>query len=188
MQRYQRRPLKKGVAQRYIEDTKPTGRNIRKIRNVWTITGRCRHAEAHFATFPPGACRTLHQGRQRLERGCCPESGRPWRRNTVRDDQGWDGSRYGERAVAATGGAKTGGTAHDTLGSSNRKLTGQFRTISWSPDCECSVVSSVAIWLCSVACVVLDPFGGAGTTGLVADRLGRDAIMVELNPRVCRDG
>jgi hypothetical protein len=30
--------------------------------------------------------------------------------------------------------------------------------------------------------VVLDPFGGAGTTGLVADRLGRDAILIELNP------
>jgi len=29
---------------------------------------------------------------------------------------------------------------------------------------------------------VLDPFGGAGTTGLVADRLGRDAILIELNP------
>lgn len=28
---------------------------------------------------------------------------------------------------------------------------------------------------------VLDPFGGAGTTGLVADRLGRDAILIELN-------
>lgn len=30
--------------------------------------------------------------------------------------------------------------------------------------------------------VVLDPFGGAGTTGLVADRLGRDATLIELNP------
>jgi hypothetical protein len=29
---------------------------------------------------------------------------------------------------------------------------------------------------------VLDPFGGAGTTGLVADRHGRDAILIELNP------
>lgn len=28
----------------------------------------------------------------------------------------------------------------------------------------------------------LDPFGGAGTTGLVADRLGRNAILIELNP------
>ena len=30
--------------------------------------------------------------------------------------------------------------------------------------------------------VVLDPFGGAGTTGMVADRLGRDAVLIELNP------
>jgi DNA modification methylase len=29
---------------------------------------------------------------------------------------------------------------------------------------------------------VLDCFGGAGTTGLVADRLGRNAILIELNP------
>lgn len=30
--------------------------------------------------------------------------------------------------------------------------------------------------------LVLDPFGGAGTTGLVADRMGRDALLIELNP------
>ena len=29
---------------------------------------------------------------------------------------------------------------------------------------------------------VLDPFGGAGTVGLVADRMGFDAILIELNP------
>lgn len=29
---------------------------------------------------------------------------------------------------------------------------------------------------------VLDPFGGAGTTGLVADRFQRNAILIELNP------
>jgi len=29
---------------------------------------------------------------------------------------------------------------------------------------------------------VLDPFGGAGTTGLVADRLQRHAVLIELNP------
>jgi hypothetical protein len=35
---------------------------------------------------------------------------------------------------------------------------------------------------CPKGGTVLDPFGGAGTTGLVADRLGRNAILLELNP------
>jgi DNA modification methylase len=35
---------------------------------------------------------------------------------------------------------------------------------------------------CPVGGTVLDPFGGAGTTGLVADRLQRSAILCELNP------
>jgi DNA modification methylase len=35
---------------------------------------------------------------------------------------------------------------------------------------------------CPPGGVVLDPFAGSGTTGLVADRLGRDAILIELNP------
>jgi len=30
--------------------------------------------------------------------------------------------------------------------------------------------------------VVLDPFGGAGTTGLVATQAGRDAVLCEINP------
>jgi DNA modification methylase len=34
--------------------------------------------------------------------------------------------------------------------------------------------------------VVIDPFGGAGTTGLVADRLGRGATLLELNPKNVR--
>lgn len=30
--------------------------------------------------------------------------------------------------------------------------------------------------------VVLDPFGGSGTTGMAAERLGRDSILIEINP------
>lgn len=48
---------------------------------------------------------------------------------------------------------------------------------------------------CPKGGTVLDPFGGAGTTGLVADRLERSAILIELNPeyaamaekRICGD-
>lgn len=35
---------------------------------------------------------------------------------------------------------------------------------------------------CPVGGTVIDPFGGSGTTGFVADRLGRNAILCELNP------
>lgn len=35
---------------------------------------------------------------------------------------------------------------------------------------------------CPQGGTVLDPFGGAGTTGLVADRFQRSAILIELNP------
>lgn len=35
---------------------------------------------------------------------------------------------------------------------------------------------------CPAGGTVLDPFGGAGTTGLVADRLGRNAVLIELSP------
>lgn len=39
---------------------------------------------------------------------------------------------------------------------------------------------------CPVGGTVLDPFGGSGTTGMVALELGRKAILIELNPEYCR--
>lgn len=35
---------------------------------------------------------------------------------------------------------------------------------------------------CPKGGMVLDPFGGSGTTGMVSDLLGRDATLIELNP------
>lgn len=36
---------------------------------------------------------------------------------------------------------------------------------------------------CPIGGTVLDIFGGSGTTGMVADQLGRNAVLVELNPK-----
>jgi 16S rRNA G966 N2-methylase RsmD len=62
-----------------------------------------------------------------------------------------------------------------SLESQKRRILEGMRekAYSWAPTCRCDAKV--------VPCTVLDPFGGAGTTGLVADRLGRDAIMIELN-------
>ncbi len=38
----------------------------------------------------------------------------------------------------------------------------------------------------NVGDTVLDPFGGSGTTGMVALELGRKAVLIELNPEYCK--
>ena len=47
-------------------------------------------------------------------------------------------------------------------------------TIGWSPTCNHEAAP--------VPATILDPFGGAGTVGLVADRFHRDAILIEISP------
>src|SRR5690606_41118336 len=50
------------------------------------------------------------------------------------------------------------------------------RTIGWRPTCDCEPREPVP-------CTVLDPFAGSGTTGMVATGHGRNAILIELDPR-----
>jgi adenine-specific DNA methylase len=49
------------------------------------------------------------------------------------------------------------------------------RTVGWQASCDCPQHDPVPS-------VVLDPFGGAGTTGVVAQQLGRRSVLIELNP------
>jgi hypothetical protein len=55
----------------------------------------------------------------------------------------------------------------------------QKETIGWVPTCDCDEAETVP-------CVVYDPFGGSGTTAVVANRLGRDAVFTELNSEYCK--
>lgn len=41
---------------------------------------------------------------------------------------------------------------------------------------------------CPAGGTVLDPFGGSGTVGLVANGIGRDAVLIELNPAYAGTG
>jgi len=44
------------------------------------------------------------------------------------------------------------------------------------------LISPMILAGCPVGGTVLDPFGGSGTTGEVAEALGRNSILIELNP------
>lgn len=52
-------------------------------------------------------------------------------------------------------------------------------TTGWTAGCECS---DEIIPLEPAPCTVLDPFSGAATTGLVALKLGRRYLGIELSP------
>lgn len=45
-----------------------------------------------------------------------------------------------------------------------------------------AVVERLLLYACPENGIVLDPFAGAGTTGLAARNLGRHAVLIELNP------
>jgi DNA modification methylase len=143
--------------------------NGRSCRNVWTIA-TAPYSQAHFATYPPAlAERCIKAGTS--ERGCCSQCGKPWQRIT-------------ERSVAFTSGSgKAGNVPDGKHAGAAQALSGEY-DIRMGP----SVASTTTGWRAGcdhgapvVPCTVLDPFAGAGTTLLVADRLQRDAIGVELN-------
>lgn len=45
-----------------------------------------------------------------------------------------------------------------------------------------AIIEPLILNACPPGGVVLDPFAGSGTTGIVADRLGRSAILIEVDP------
>lgn len=143
----------------------PTSRNL---RTVWTIPTHG-FAEAHFATFPTAlAERCIKAGTS--ERGCCPACGAPWERVIEKT-----GGTTGRSWHAHKNDRVTGQTVDGRCASNGWETNYRVETKGFRPTCACPPASPVP-------CTVLDPFGGAGTVGLVAERLQRRAVLIELNP------
>lgn len=141
----------------------------RNLRDVWTLaTQPC--AEAHFATFPERIPEiALAAGTSAL--GVCSRCGAPWAR--VVEATGWTiGASWHDHAADAERGAGQGGGERTA-----RMNDGSYRraTVGWEPRCECGSPDRVPA-------LVLDPFAGAGTTLLVAARMGLRSVGVEANP------
>jgi DNA modification methylase len=146
--------------------TAPDGRTGRNQRNYWLLSPEPLDLP-HFAAF------STEIPRRAILAGCpsrvCPQCGAPWTRQTdVR-----------QRALQRTNNASKltrnadNGWDHARWPRTTRETT----TLGFAPGCTHD--------LPSVPGVVLDPFAGSGTSLLVALRLGRRALGIELSPRYC---
>jgi DNA modification methylase len=152
----------------------------RNKRSVWTIA-TSPFPEAHFATFPPALVEPcILAGTS--ERGVCPCCGAPWvrvirKRSDVRTPYATIGTGQKARASRNDGIGPNKVLREDGRGGD--LATTQCETIGWRASCSCN---SERGYTDPIPATVLDPFLGAGTTALVAARLGRDCIGIELSP------
>lgn len=142
-------------------DGQPVGANK---RSVWPIAPEP-FPEAHFATFPSKLVEPCVLAGTSPE--ACGVCGSPHRRIAERTI---DAARIAVEIPQVTErGQGRNGRSSSTFG--HRTVT---TTSGWEPTCEHDDATA--------HCVVLDPFAGSGTTGVVALRHGRSFVGIELNP------
>lgn len=141
----------------------PGGRNK---RNVWEVATQG-FPEAHFATFPAKLVEPcVLAGSSPQACGVC---GAPWQRLVDVE--------YENPGGRTTNGPRSVERRHLEHGSAGfaQRLERRSTTIGWTRSCTHADDDSRR-------CVVLDPFAGSGTVGVVCEWHGRDFIGIELNP------
>jgi DNA modification methylase len=131
-------------------------------RSVWTVAPKP-FREAHFATFPPDLIEPCILAGTPGQ--VCSSCGAPWVREIS--------VTYENPGNRTTNGPRSLEQRHETAGFAQR-LEKRTETLGFKPTCKCDAGA--------VPGTCLDPFGGAGTTALVAQRNGRSSILIELNP------
>jgi hypothetical protein len=120
---------------------------------------------AHFAAYPKKLVEPLIKAGSPTK--CCPVCGKGWAR-VVEKDYTEDKSSTNHIA----GGDSTIGQGWEGY---QRRATVTTKTLGFRPACACNSPDTVPAR-------VIDIFGGAGTTAIVAEALGRDSTLIELNP------
>ena len=138
------------------------GGNMRNVLHLATKP----FSKSHFATFPPDLIRPFVLAGT-SEAGQCPHCGTPWERIVERGDVIQTGIAM--KAVARESGFD------DRRDIGNVMRVHALHTRGWQPTCGCAEHEPVPQTL-------LDCFGGAGTTGMVAAQEGRDAVLCEISP------
>ena len=150
--------------------------NGSNLRNVWSIA-TAPFSGVHFATFPPALVEPCIKAGT-SQKGCCSNCGAPWERVVEKDVRFVSGSG----ATGNTPEGKYAGSEQAESGSYDIRMGPSIAstTTGWQPTCSCRQSGFGAPYP-TRPCLVLDPFGGAGTVGLVAQRLGRRSVCIEIN-------
>jgi len=197
------RGVESGWGRKRDSFTHPLGRNL---RSVWTIATQP-YRGAHFATYPEALVEPCVLAGTSAY-GVCSTCGAPWRRvvevdyrpigkpdapnlNSYRHNpdaaideaekvpSGWmagpgrhdAGPPPGRTEKTMTPEAAAAGQAPGPQAMAYGRAQKLVETVGWKPGCEHGGIV--------VAATVLDPFAGSGTTGAVAQRLGRRAILID---------
>jgi hypothetical protein len=146
---------------------------FRNLRSVWTIATQP-FSGAHFATMPPKLVETCIKAGT-SEKGCCPSCGAPWVRVVERISGDTEAASRPKRTAGMSSSTSTLSLSGN--GSMEWTLRGSKHIdVGFQQLCDCLPIDPIP-------CTVLDPFAGAGTTGLVADRLQRDSILIDLSSK-----
>lgn len=148
------------------------GRNPRN----WVTPSPSPFPGAHFATFSPHLIEPFIKATCPAK--CCPTCGAGWA--PVVERGGGQKNEGPKLAALAASGIVSNGTNGSTLGLSGSSAGwaehgARSTVLGYRPTCSCPLAAPVPG-------TCLDPFAGAGTTLLVADRLGLNGVGIELNP------
>lgn len=142
----------------------------RRLTDIWDIAPDSK--SDHIAPFPQALVqRCIEVG---VSDRYCSACGAPWKRGIERISSSWK-DKFEYAGPATANGKVRDGNVRDKNGHVIcRMKMADMKHVGWTPSCRHRAKA--------VKALIVDPFCGDGTTGIVATRFGNDFLGIDLNP------